>query len=136
MTAADNPNQARTTAATFVASVRPFDSIAHTDAHPLARVHFGRGLEFTGWQFVRHEHLHATTGHPLDYWEAIDAYATAICHHITDMTATGHLPAITDFAQLHDHFDANTGWGPEIDALPPAMWTAIQWRVTARLRWE
>lgn len=57
----------------------------------------------------------------------IEGVAADIADRIRDMKDFGELPEdLTRFAQLHDHFDANTGWGDDIDALDPATWARVQ----------
>lgn len=118
----------------YIASVRPADNVACSDNHPLARVRFSNGKEFIGWRHVRHDQLTAQTGRPLEYWQRIDAMAAQIVSQIHDMIGQRRIPRITEFSELHHHFDANTGWGNHIDALSPQDWAAVQWRVTDRLR--
>jgi hypothetical protein len=124
------------TTPTFVATVCPFDNQACTDSHPLARVRYTNGRTFTGWRYVRHHDLGAQTGQQLPYWQIVDTHARHIATQIREMSARGEVPDITDFAQLRDHFDANAGWGPDIDALDPATFAAIAWRVTELLRYH
>jgi hypothetical protein len=54
-------------------------------------------------------------------------YAQQVFTQIREMQIDNELPQdITTFSQLHDHFDANTGWGDEIDNLPPEVWARVQ----------
>lgn len=55
--------------------------------------------------------------------------AAAVFTKIHAMRAEGTIPAVSSFAELHDHFDANTGWGDDIDALPPETWAAVTTQV-------
>lgn len=49
---------------------------------------------------------------------------------IRDMQNNGELPeGIHDFGQLHEHFDANVGWGDEVDSLERHDWVVVQGRV-------
>ena len=71
----------------------------------------------------------------------IDRMAQHVVGIIMEIQEAGELPAdVTDFGQLHDHFDANVGWSDEIDALPHMQWAAVQDRVTellsASLQWK
>ena len=71
----------------------------------------------------------------------IDRMAQHVVGIIREIQEAGELPAdVTDFGQLHDHFDANVGWSDEIDALPHMQWAAVQDRVTellsASLQWK
>ena len=44
------------------------------------------------------------------------------------------LPPIACFTELRHHIDPQAGWTPEIAALSPEEWTAVQHRVTDILR--
>ena len=131
MTGPEHENGLSATA--FIASVRLFDNQACTDNHPLARVRYGRRDAFTGWRHIRHDDLEAATGHSQSFRQSVDDHAQFIVSRIRQMVAGG-LPAITDFGELHDHFDANVGWSEQIDELDPFTWAWITWRVTDILR--
>lgn len=118
----------------YIASVRPGDNVACSDNHPLARVRFSNGKEFIGWRHVRHDELAAHTGRTLEYWQHIDALAACVVGQIQQLVNQRRIPRVTEFSELHGHFDANTGWGNDIDALTSQDWAAVQWRVTDRLR--
>ncbi|WP_082956768.1 hypothetical protein [Mycolicibacter sinensis] len=120
----------------FVASVKPFDTVASGDAHPLARVRYGRGTAFVRWRHIRHDTLLAETGRTLDYWLRIDAYASQIIYQVRELISKARIPAVADFADLHNHLDANTGWGNPIDSLSAEDFAAVQWRFTDRIRTE
>lgn len=65
----------------------------------------------------------------------IDRMAAQIVAEIARMQDCGELPAaLRDFGDLHDHFDANVGWGDEIDGLDTADWAAVQQRVNIFMR--
>jgi hypothetical protein len=117
-----------------VLCARLFDNVAITDNHPLARVRYGQRGQVTGWTHVRHDDLIKATGHGFGYWRRLNDYAVAMVAHIAELVAAGALPAITDFAELHDHGDPNTGWGEEIDNLDTEAWAHTQWLVTDLLR--
>lgn len=119
----------------YVAAVRPFDVVAPTDGHPMARVRLSNGCTYVGWRHVRHESLADYTHQPLQYWLAIDRYAQEVVRQIHTLVAAGTLPRdVLCFSDLHYHMDANEGWGEELDALTPDGWAAVQERVTDILR--
>lgn len=120
----------------FVASVKPFDTVASADLPPLARVRYGRGSAFIRWRHISHDALVAETGRPLDYWLRIDAYAAQLIYQVRELISKARIPAVADFADLHNHLDANTGWGEPIDSLSHEDFAAVQWRFTDRIRTE
>ena len=120
----------------FVAAVKPFDTVARADTPPLARVRYGRGTAFTRWRRISHDELAAETGRSLDYWLRIDAYAGQLIHQVRELVSRTRIPPVADFADLHNHLDANTGWGEPIDSLSPEDFAAVQWRFTDRIRTE
>lgn len=62
-------------------------------------------------------------------------YADDMLAEIAMMQDGGTLPdTVPGFAFLHDYFDANVGWGDEIDNLPHDQWAALADAVDARLR--
>ncbi|MBS9535588.1 hypothetical protein KIH27_18540 [Mycobacterium sp. M1] len=127
----DNPTDTRPV---FVATVRLFDSATEFGNYPLARVRYASGRRFISWAHVRHDRIQRATGETINYWFCIDTWAAQIIDQIQAMVAAGHIPPVVDFSSLHDHFDANSGWGPVIDNLSPDDFAAVQWRVTDRLR--
>jgi hypothetical protein len=65
----------------------------------------------------------------------IDDHAEQVLTRIREMQIDNELPQdITRFAQLHDHFDANVGWGDATDKLPADDWIDVQHRVDALLQ--
>lgn len=120
----------------FVASVKPFDTPASATAPPLARVRYGRGSSFTRWRHISHDALLAETGRALDHWLRIDAYSAQLICQVRELISKARIPAIADFADLHNYIDANNGWGEPIDSLSPEDFVAVQWRFTDRIRTE
>lgn len=73
----------------------------------------------------------------------IDSHARNILEQIRDMQANGvqvsgelrHVPKdLTEFSDLHDIFDANVGWGDDIDALDLDDFPDVIDRVATLLR--
>jgi hypothetical protein len=117
-----------------VLCARLFDNVACADSAPLARVRFGERGHVTGWTHVRHDALAAATNHDYTYWATLHEHAETIVDRINRLVDDGQLPRITDFAELHDHGDANVGWSEEIDALEHEAWVHTQWLVNDLLR--
>lgn len=121
-------------AAPYVAAVRPFHAISADDQQPVARVRLTNGLTYLSWHNVRHDDLAAVTHRPAAYWLHIDRHAHDVVARIRTLSATGALPPIACFTELRHHIDPQAGWTPEIAALSPEEWTAVQHRVTDILR--
>lgn len=57
----------------------------------------------------------------------VDRLARAMVAQVDAMKRDGTVPAeLRDFADLHEHFDANVGWGDEVDALALDDWRDVQ----------
>ena len=130
----DRNAQSPTTPAPYVAAVRPFHAVSVDDRHPVARVRLTNGLTYLSWHHVRHDDLAAVTHRPATYWLHIDRHAHDVVARIRTLSATGALPQIACFTELRHHIDPQAGWTPEIAALSPEEWTAVQHRVTDILR--
>jgi hypothetical protein len=63
----------------------------------------------------------------------IEVFAADVFTQIREIEQLGDLPHITEFSQLHDYFDANVGWGDQIDTLDPEAWAAVQEGVNSLL---
>ncbi|MBU8841533.1 hypothetical protein [Mycolicibacterium goodii] len=133
----DNPPESRQAPASdsvYVAAVKPYAAVSPSDRQPLARVRYTNGTTFIGHDLLRHVDLHRETGRPVDYWLGIDRLARQVVDQIEGLVRDGTVPQVTCFSELHSRIDANVGWSPEIDTLPPEDWAAVQWRVTDILR--
>ena len=53
------------------------------------------------------------------------AYAVQVLQQIRRAQAAGDLPDVSGFGELHDHIDANVGWGDVIDGLEHDQWAAV-----------
>ncbi|TXH22918.1 MAG: hypothetical protein E6R06_15960 [Mycobacterium sp.] len=100
-----------------------------------ARVRYTNKRSLIGWRDVPIASLVAFTGHDLAYWRTLNIAAHTIVADIADLRTTGTIPrAVTTFEELHQYFDANTGWSASIDELDLDQWTNVQWLVTDLLR--
>lgn len=122
---------------TYYAYARLFDKpgSAGMSIDDTARIRYTNSRSLIGWRDVPIASLAAFTGHALDYWRTLNIAAHTIVADIADMRTTGTIPRrITTFAELHEYFDANTGWSAAIDELDQDQWTNVQWLVTDLLR--
>ena len=131
MTAAPQPQK------TYLACVRLHDKpdTAGMFIDDTARIRYTNGHTYTGFRDVHTADLAAATGHDLDYWRHLNIAANTIIAAISYLTQTGTIGRpVTDFGELHDFVDANTGWSKSIDQLDHDQWTYVQWLVADLLR--
>lgn len=131
MTAAPHPQQ------TYLACVRLHDkpNTAGMFIDDTARIRYTNGHTYTGFRDVPTAHLAALTGHDFDYWRQLNIAANTIIVAIGYLRMAGTIGRrVTDFSELHDFVDANTGWSKSIDQLDQDQWTYVQWLVTDLLR--
>ncbi len=124
---------------TYLACVRLFDKPDSTGMFidDTARIRYTNGRTYTGRRDVPLAALDALTGHDLDYWRELNIAANTILQAITYLTYTGTIRRpITEFGELHDFVDANTGWPGGIDHLDQDQWIYVQWLVTDLLRFR
>lgn len=126
--------QAPTSDEVYVAAVKPYAAVSQSDRQPLARIRYTNGKTFVGHHVVRHIDLHPETGRPVDYWLAIDRLARQVVSQIDTLVSQGTVCPVVCFSELRNQIDVDTGWSPEVDALPTEDWAAVQWRVTDILR--
>lgn len=122
---------------TYYAYARLFDKpgSAGMSIDNTARVRYTNGRGLIGWRDVPIDSLAAFTGHDLDYWRTLNIAAHTIVADIDDLRTIGTLPRrVTTFEELHEYFDANTGWSASIDELDQDQWINVQWLVTDVLR--
>jgi len=118
----------------YVAAVKPHAAVSPSDRQPLARVRYTNGQTFVGHHLLRHIDLHRETGRPVDYWLAIDRLARQVVSQIDTLVSQRTIRQVVCFSELRYQIDVDTGWSPEVDALPTEDWAAVQWRVTDILR--
>ena len=118
----------------YVAAVKPYSAVSPSDRQPLARVRYTNGKTFVGHHVVRHIDLLRETGRPAEYWLVIDRLAREVVEQIDNLASQGTIRQVVCFSELRYQIDADTGWSPEVDALPAEDWAAVQWRVTDILR--
>lgn len=118
----------------YVAAVKPYSAVSPSDRQPLARVRYTNGKTFVGHHVVRHIDLLRETGRPAEYWLVIDRLAREVVGQIDNLASQGTIRQVVCFSELRYQIDADTGWSPEVDALPAEDWAAVQWRVTDILR--
>jgi hypothetical protein len=67
--------------------------------------------------------------------DEIRGWADEVLTQISDLVESGWLKTQPKgFAELHDQFDANTGWGDLIDELPWDQWAEVTRLVDEDLR--
>ena len=118
----------------YVAAVKPYSAVSPSDRQPLARVRYTNGKTFVGHHVVRHIDLLRETGRPAENWLVIDRLAREVVEQIDNLASQGTIRQVVCFSELRYQIDADTGWSPEVDALPAEDWAAVQWRVTDILR--
>jgi len=122
---------------TYYAYARLFDKpgSAGMSIDDTARVRYTNRASLIGWRDVPIASLTAFTGHDLDYWRTLNIAAHTIVADIADLRTIGTIPhAVSTFTELHEYFDANTGWSAAIDELDQDEWINVQWLVTDLLR--